>query len=120
MGSLSLLFFIFHNPRESFCVIGANFIVILFERRWPGTLGRTANHAMVIAQLVIDGTHYGIHNFIVPVRGEDHLPLPGVRYRTFEKYRTSCCGFSFRDFCQSFGSTCVTSADNVLRPPACY
>ncbi|CAM9289866.1 unnamed protein product [Scytosiphon promiscuus] len=46
---------------------------------WPGTMGRTANHAMVIAQLVIDGKHYGIHNFIVPIRGEDHCPLPGVR-----------------------------------------
>lgn len=43
-------------------------------------MGRTANHAMVIAQLVIDGKGYGIHNFIVPIRGEDHLPLSGVRY----------------------------------------
>lgn len=33
----------------------------------------------VIAQLVIDGKHYGIHNFIVPIRGEDHRPLPGIR-----------------------------------------
>lgn len=33
----------------------------------------------VIAQLVIDGKLYGIHNFIVPIRGDDHRPLPGVR-----------------------------------------
>ncbi|CAN0060088.1 unnamed protein product [Ascophyllum nodosum] len=46
---------------------------------WPGTMGRTANHAMVIAQLVIDGKGYGIHNFIVPIRGEDHITLPGIR-----------------------------------------
>ncbi|CAM9695028.1 unnamed protein product [Discosporangium mesarthrocarpum] len=47
---------------------------------WPGTMGRTANHAMVIAQLVIGGKQYGIHNFIVPIRGtDDHLPLQGVR-----------------------------------------
>ncbi|CAN0306441.1 unnamed protein product, partial [Hapterophycus canaliculatus] len=46
---------------------------------WPGTMGRTANHAMVIAQLVIDGKQHGIHNFIVPIRGDDHCPLPGVR-----------------------------------------
>ncbi|CAM9845948.1 unnamed protein product [Choristocarpus tenellus] len=47
---------------------------------WPGTMGRTANHAMVIAHLVIAERRYGIHNFIVPIRGvEDHLPLPGVR-----------------------------------------
>eukprot|EP00904_Undaria_pinnatifida_P002062 jgi/Undpi1/11857/HiC_scaffold_4.g01556.m1 len=46
---------------------------------WPGTLGRTANHAMVIAQLVIGDKVYGIHNFIVPIRDPNHLPLPGVR-----------------------------------------
>lgn len=50
--------------------------------RWPGTLGRTANHSMVIAQLVIGDKKLGTHNFIVPIRGEDHLPLPGVRYNS--------------------------------------
>ncbi|KAG5177808.1 oxidase precursor [Tribonema minus] len=47
---------------------------------WPGTLGRTANHAMVIAQLVIGDRRYGIHNFIVPLRDvKAHAPLRGVR-----------------------------------------
>lgn len=47
---------------------------------WPGTLGRTANHAMVIAQLIDgDGKHRGIHNFLVPLRSmDDHTLLPGV------------------------------------------
>lgn len=40
---------------------------------------RTNTVIQVIAQLVIYGKHYGIHNFIVPIRGEDHRPLPGVR-----------------------------------------
>jgi acyl-CoA oxidase len=47
---------------------------------WPGTLGRTANHAMVIAQLIDGkGIDRGIHNFLVPLRSmEDHSLLPGV------------------------------------------
>jgi hypothetical protein len=46
---------------------------------WPGTLGRTANHAMVIAQLIVSGKSLGLHNFIVPIRdGESHLPLKGI------------------------------------------
>lgn len=47
---------------------------------WPGTLGKTANHAMVIAQLIDgDGKAHGIHNFIVPLRSvDDHRLLPGV------------------------------------------
>lgn len=47
---------------------------------WPGTLGKTANHAMIIAQLIDgDGIERGIHNFIVPLRSmEDHTLLPGV------------------------------------------
>ena len=47
---------------------------------WPGTLGKTANHAMVIAQLIDgDGVSRGIHNFLVPLRSMDtHALLPGV------------------------------------------
>ena len=34
---------------------------------------------MVIAQLVLDGKSYGLHNFIVPIRdSKTHKPLPGV------------------------------------------
>ena len=46
---------------------------------WPGSLGKTANTAIVIAQLIVDGTAYGVHNFLVPLRDRaTHLPLPGV------------------------------------------
>jgi len=47
---------------------------------WPGTLGKTANHAMIIAQLIDGrGEARGIHNFLVPLRSmEDHTLLPGV------------------------------------------
>ena len=53
---------------------------------WPGTLGRTANHALVIARLILPdkqkgGTKdLGIHSFLVPIRDlETHKPLPGVK-----------------------------------------
>ena len=47
---------------------------------WPGTLGKTANHAMVIARLIDgSGIDHGIHNFLVPLRSmDDHTLLPGV------------------------------------------
>ena len=47
---------------------------------WPGTLGKTANHAMIIAQLIDgQGKVRGIHNFLVPLRSmDDHTLLPGV------------------------------------------
>lgn len=47
---------------------------------WPGTLGKTANHAMVIARLIDgSGVDHGIHNFLVPLRSmDDHTLLPGV------------------------------------------
>ncbi|KAG1691606.1 hypothetical protein DVH05_026769 [Phytophthora capsici] len=46
---------------------------------WPGGLGKTATHAVVHAQLQIDGEHKGVQAFIVPLRSlKDHKPLPGV------------------------------------------
>jgi len=47
---------------------------------WPGTLGRTCNHAMVIAQLIDGkGVNHGVHNFLVQTRSvEDHTLMPGV------------------------------------------
>lgn len=48
---------------------------------WPGTLGRTANHAIVIARLIDgEGKDRGVHNFLVPLRSmKDHSLLPGVK-----------------------------------------
>jgi len=46
---------------------------------WPGALGRTANHAIVFARLLVAGRDLGIHNFLVQIRDlETHAPLPGV------------------------------------------
>lgn len=63
---------------------GGSFVIhsptITSAKFWPGTLGRTANHAMVIARLIDgDGVDRGIHNFLVPLRSmKDHTLLPGV------------------------------------------
>ncbi|KAF2480001.1 hypothetical protein BDY17DRAFT_285384 [Neohortaea acidophila] len=46
---------------------------------WIGSLGRTANHAVVMAQLVIDGKGYGPHPFVVQIRDlKTHQALEGV------------------------------------------
>lgn len=59
--------FVLHSP------------TITSTKWWPGCLGRTCNHALVVAQLYSNGKNYGPHFFIVPIRSmEDHKPLPGV------------------------------------------
>nr|CAB3219771.1 peroxisomal acyl-coenzyme A oxidase 2 [Phallusia mammillata] len=46
---------------------------------WPGDMGLNANHALVMANLIIDGKEYGMHAFIVQIRDlSTHMPLPGV------------------------------------------
>ena len=63
---------------------GGSFVIhsptLTSTKFWPGTLGRTANHAMVIARLIDgDGVDRGVHNFLVPLRSmKDHTLLPGV------------------------------------------
>lgn len=46
---------------------------------WIGSLGRTANHAVVMAQLIIDGKSHGPHPFVVQIRDlRSHQPLENV------------------------------------------
>ncbi|XP_060825331.1 probable peroxisomal acyl-coenzyme A oxidase 1 [Bombus pascuorum] len=46
---------------------------------WPGGLGHTANHAIVVAQLYTQGECKGVHLFIVQLRDvETHEPLKGI------------------------------------------
>ncbi|KAF2262270.1 acyl-coenzyme A oxidase 1 [Lojkania enalia] len=46
---------------------------------WIGSLGRTANWAVVMAQLIIDGTSYGPHPFVVQIRDmKTHEPLENI------------------------------------------
>uniref|UniRef100_A0A1A7XSA5 Acyl-coenzyme A oxidase n=1 Tax=Iconisemion striatum TaxID=60296 RepID=A0A1A7XSA5_9TELE len=46
---------------------------------WPGGLGKSSNHAIVIAQLYSLGNCHGLHAFIVPIRDmSTHKSLPGI------------------------------------------
>ncbi|OMJ88541.1 hypothetical protein SteCoe_9491 [Stentor coeruleus] len=59
--------FILHSP------------TITATKWWIGALGCAANHALVIAQLYINGTCYGPHPFLVPIRDiKTHMPYDGV------------------------------------------
>lgn len=47
---------------------------------WPGGMGKTATHAVVMARLFIAAKDYGPHAFIVQLRSlETHLPISGVK-----------------------------------------
>ena len=47
---------------------------------WPGGLARTANYAVVMAQLITNGKSFGPHQFLVQLRDEDtYEPLKGVK-----------------------------------------
>ena len=46
---------------------------------WPGGLGKTATHAVVMARLFTGGVDHGPHPFIMQLRSPtDHSPLPGI------------------------------------------
>ena len=46
---------------------------------WIGSLGKVANHAVVMAQLIIGGKSYGPHPFVVQIRDlKTHEPLENV------------------------------------------
>ena len=59
--------FVFNTPNET------------AMKFWIGSLGQTANSAVVFAQLTTQGKPRGVHLFVFPIRDrESHLPLPGI------------------------------------------
>ncbi|ORZ33159.1 acyl-CoA dehydrogenase/oxidase [Catenaria anguillulae PL171] len=47
---------------------------------WPGALAHTANHALVMAQVRVRGTQYGVHPIIVQLREDGtHEPKQGIK-----------------------------------------
>ena len=56
--------FILHSP------------TITASKWWPGNLGKSANYAVVMAELIIGGKKHGPHAFIVQLRDTNtHMPL---------------------------------------------
>ncbi|RAK96012.1 acyl-CoA oxidase [Aspergillus ibericus CBS 121593] len=65
------------NPEDKTFTI--NSPTLTASKWWIGSLGRTANHAVVMAQLYINGKNYGPHPFVVQIRDmETHQPLENV------------------------------------------
>lgn len=53
--------------------------VISAVKMWPGDMGLNSTHAIVFAQLIIDGNKFGVQPFMVQIRSlEDHSLMPGV------------------------------------------
>lgn len=49
------------------------------RKEWIGNAAAHGRMVTVFAQLEIDGTEYGVHAFLVPIRDENGMPLPRVR-----------------------------------------
>jgi acyl-CoA oxidase len=45
---------------------------------WIGNAAMSGKMATVFARLITQGKDYGIHAFLVPIRDENHSPMPGV------------------------------------------
>jgi len=59
--------FILHSPH------------LTSSKWWIGSLGKVANHAVVMAQLIIDGKNYGPHPFVAQIRDmKTHEPLDNI------------------------------------------
>jgi len=65
------------SPEDKTFII--NSPTLTASKWWIGSLGRTANHAVVMAQLYIGGKNYGPHPFVVQIRDlKTHEPLENV------------------------------------------
>ncbi|XP_061181287.1 peroxisomal acyl-coenzyme A oxidase 1-like [Saccostrea echinata] len=66
-----------YDPKTKEFVLNSPTITSM--KYWPGNLGKTTNHCLVMAQLFTQGKNCGIHMFMVQIRDlETHRPLPGI------------------------------------------
>jgi acyl-CoA oxidase len=49
------------------------------RKDYIGNAARDGRMAAVFAQLIVAGEEHGVHAFLVPIRGADGRPMPGVR-----------------------------------------
>ncbi|KAH9815900.1 acyl-CoA dehydrogenase/oxidase C-terminal [Melampsora americana] len=55
-----------YDPKTKEFVINSPYLTA--SKWWIGGLGRSADHAVVMAQLITNGVKYGPHPFVVPIR----------------------------------------------------
>ncbi|KAK3102107.1 hypothetical protein FSP39_008857 [Pinctada imbricata] len=61
-------------PAKQYKIIGT------YAQTEMGHVGKSSNHAVVLATLIIKGKKYGMHPFFVQIRSmEDHTPMPGIK-----------------------------------------
>src|SRR5262249_19096665 len=66
----------FDSTADAFVI---NTPTITSTKYWPGSLGFSCTHALVMARLIIARDDYGPHLFMVEVRAvKDGTPLPGI------------------------------------------
>lgn len=65
-----------HQPTQQFIIHSPTQTA---TKWWPGGLGKTATHAVVMARLFVQGQDHGMHAFVVQLRSLDtHKCLPGI------------------------------------------
>merc|ERR1712144_181601 len=65
------------NPEDKTFILHSPHLTA--SKWWIGSLGRTANHAVVMAQLIIAGKPYGPHPFVCQIRDmKTHEPLENI------------------------------------------
>jgi len=65
----------YDEEREEFVVHSPT---LTSTKWWPGGLGKTSTHAVVMARLFTKGVDHGVHPFVVQIRdNKTHEPLPG-------------------------------------------
>ena len=65
------------NPEDKTFVLHSPSLTA--SKWWIGSLGKAANHAVVMAQLIIDGKTLGPHPFVVQIRDlKTHEPLENI------------------------------------------
>lgn len=65
-----------NNDKKTFTIHSPT---LTASKWWIGSLGRTANHAVVMAQLIVNGVSHGPHPFCFQIRDmETHQPLEGI------------------------------------------
>ena len=71
-----MVWILFLFTYSCFCVIQ---LQASNSKRWPGTLGKTANFAVVYARMNIQGKDHGVQPFLLQIRSlENHVPLKGI------------------------------------------